>query len=79
MVYCKVQYWKSPLSINVRVKELWFTKRIVFSGSVNTLYEDSLGYIDFHPSSNVGVVYAAEADMAMQAGLRKRLAKLRKV
>ncbi|KAL3877130.1 hypothetical protein ACJMK2_034883 [Sinanodonta woodiana] len=48
-------------------------------GCVNILYEDSLGLVDFHPASHIGVLYASEADLVFQGTLRRKLAKLRKV
>ncbi|XP_052789029.1 Fanconi anemia core complex-associated protein 24-like [Mya arenaria] len=45
---------------------------------VRLVYEDKLGFIDFHPSTQIGVVYATEADLVSQASLRRKLAKLRK-
>lgn len=43
------------------------------------LYEDNLGYIDFHPATHIGVVFATESDLVSQISIRRKLAKLRKV
>jgi len=50
----------------------------VLSG-IKIIYEENLGYIDFHPANHIGVVYAAEADLVTQVSVRRKLAKLRKV
>ncbi|VDI46159.1 fanconi anemia-associated protein [Mytilus galloprovincialis] len=45
--------------------------------SIQVLYDDNLGLIDFYPSSNTGVVYITEAELVSNS-YRRRLAKLRK-
>ncbi|KAH3863475.1 Fanconi anemia core complex-associated protein 24-like [Dreissena polymorpha] len=45
---------------------------------IKPVYEDNLGYLDFQTGHHMGVVYATEADLVAQAGLRRKLAKLRK-
>ncbi|XP_045214189.1 Fanconi anemia core complex-associated protein 24-like [Mercenaria mercenaria] len=45
---------------------------------INVIFEDNLGYVDFHPATHIGVVYATEADLVSQASIRRKLAKLRK-
>ena len=51
----------------------------MFAGSVNVLYEDQLGVVDFHPSSNTAVLYISEGDLVMGQSYRRRVVKLRKV
>lgn len=50
-----------------------------FFKGVKIFYEENLGFVDFHPASHIGVVYAAEADLVSQSSIRRKLAKLRKV
>ncbi|XP_033755152.1 Fanconi anemia core complex-associated protein 24-like [Pecten maximus] len=50
----------------------------VLQGSVQVLYEDDLGLIDFYPTGNQGVVYLPEADLITSGTYKRKLAKLRK-
>ena len=43
------------------------------------LYEDVLGVVDFHPSSDTAVLYISEADLAFGSAYRRRAVRLRKV
>ena len=52
---------------------------VLFAGSVQILYQENLGVIDFYPSNHTGVVYVNEADLVTATGYRRKLAKLRKV
>ncbi|KAL8603134.1 hypothetical protein ACOMHN_059306 [Nucella lapillus] len=45
--------------------------------SVQIQYEDSLGVVDFHPASHIGVIYVSEADLVGCTGYRRRCAQLR--
>lgn len=54
------------------------TISLLITGSIQVLYDDNLGLIDFYPSSNTGVVYITEAELVSNS-YRRRLAKLRKV
>ncbi|XP_052068236.1 Fanconi anemia core complex-associated protein 24-like [Mytilus californianus] len=45
--------------------------------SIQVLYDDNLGMVDFYPSPNTGVVYITEAELVSNS-YRRRLAKLRK-
>ncbi|KAK7114208.1 Fanconi anemia core complex-associated protein 24-like [Littorina saxatilis] len=45
--------------------------------AVQVQYEDSLGVVDFHPASYVGVIYVSEADIVGATGYKKKCAKLR--
>lgn len=45
--------------------------------SIQVLYDDNVGLIDFYPSASTGVVYITEAELASNT-YRRRLAKLRK-
>ena len=47
-------------------------------GNVQVLYEDSLGSMDFVPTSHMGVLFASEMDLVSQSSVRRKLAKLRK-
>lgn len=51
------------------------------AGSVEVMYEDSLGVVDFHPATSVGVIYVAEADIVGATGYnyKRKCAKLRMV
>lgn len=49
------------------------------AGSVKVQYEDSLGVVDFHPATSVGVIYVAEADIVGATGYKRKCAKLRMV
>ncbi|KAL4240358.1 Non-canonical poly(A) RNA polymerase papd5 [Mactra antiquata] len=49
----------------------------VLQGATIT-YEENLGYLDFQPASQIGIVYATEADLECQASLKRKLVKLRK-
>lgn len=53
------------------------TISLLITGSIQVLYDDNLGLIDFYPSSNTGVVYITEAELVSNS--YRRLAKLRKV
>ncbi|KAK2152530.1 hypothetical protein LSH36_326g05037 [Paralvinella palmiformis] len=44
---------------------------------VNILYEDRLGVVDFHPSSDMAVVYLSEGDLVAGSSYKRKLAKLR--
>ena len=48
-------------------------------GSVNVVYEENLGVVDFHPSKDVGIVYVSEADLVSGQTYKRKLVKLRKV
>ena len=50
-----------------------------WTGAVNVLYEDQIGVVDFHPSSNTAVLYISEGDLVMGQSYRRRVVKLRKV
>ncbi|XP_076470300.1 Fanconi anemia core complex-associated protein 24-like [Babylonia areolata] len=45
--------------------------------SVQVQFEDSLGVVDFHPASHVGVIYVSEADVVGCTGYKRKCAKLR--
>ena len=47
--------------------------------SVQVHYDDNLGVVDFHTSSQTGVIYVSESDMVAATGYRRKLAMLRKV
>ena len=50
-----------------------------FTEAVAVLYEDVLGVVDFHPSSDTAVLYISEADLAVSSAYRRRAVRLRKV
>ena len=52
---------------------------VLWAGSVKVLYEDSLGVVDFHPATSVGVIYVAEADIVGATGYKRKCARLRMV
>ena len=43
------------------------------------MFEDRLGVVDFHPSSDMAVVYLPEADLVAGSSYKRKLAKLRMV
>jgi len=43
------------------------------------MFDESLGVIDFCPSSNIAVVYISEAELVASSAYRRRLVRLRKV
>ena len=43
------------------------------------MYEDELGIVDFHPASDIGIVYLNEADLVTGSSYKRKLVKLRKV
>ena len=43
------------------------------------LFEDRLGVVDFHPSSEMGVVYITEAELVTGNLYKRKVAKLRRV
>jgi len=43
------------------------------------MFDESLGVIDFCPSSNIAVVYVNEAELVAGSAYRRRLVTLRKV
>ncbi|XP_060591513.1 Fanconi anemia core complex-associated protein 24-like [Ruditapes philippinarum] len=64
---------------HVLINSKWQNSELVSAiQGVNVVFEDNLGYIDFHPATHIGVVYATEADLVSQASVRRKLAKLRK-
>ena len=68
-----------PLSYII-VNSKWRSTELCngLQGNSRILYEDDLGLVDFHPTSHMAVVYAAEVDIVSQVVVRRKLAKLRR-
>ncbi|XP_070574387.1 Fanconi anemia core complex-associated protein 24-like isoform X2 [Ptychodera flava] len=47
-------------------------------GKIKVSYEDDLGVVDFHPSSDTAIIYVSENDIIAGHSYRRRLVKLRK-
>ncbi|XP_077983503.1 Fanconi anemia core complex-associated protein 24-like [Glandiceps talaboti] len=47
-------------------------------GKVNVTFEDDLGVVDFHSSSDTAIIYVSENDMVAGTNYRRKLVKLRK-
>ena len=53
---------------------------MLFSGGgLSVLYEDKLGVVDFHPSTETAVIYISEADLVTGQMYKRKVVKLRKV
>ncbi|CAH1779124.1 unnamed protein product [Owenia fusiformis] len=65
---------------NIIVQNKWRCTDLVnkLQGTVNVLYEEDLGVLDFKPSNDNGVVYIAEADLVGAINYKQRLVRLRK-
>jgi len=65
---------------HISVNDKWRGSELLktLQGSLNVLMDDQLGIVDFHPASDVGIVYVSEGDLAAGTLYKRKLVKLRK-